>query len=125
MANQLMTGLWRFIVKVPPFLWEAQVHRGRKKFEAVHGALSDEDRLVHHHVVRRLATVGSPLTPQSVGAELNLPVERVIAILDDLERKMTFLYRNSDGNVVWAYPVTVEKTPHRVKFDTGEEVYAA
>ena len=38
---------------------------------------------------------------------------------------MTFLFRNSQGAVTWAYPVTVEPTPHRVAFSTGEEVYAA
>jgi len=38
---------------------------------------------------------------------------------------MTFLYRNVAGNVVWAYPVTVEQTPHRVIFNTGESIYAA
>jgi hypothetical protein len=49
----------------------------------------------------------------------------VNAILDDLEKHMTFLFRNQAGEVVWAYPVTVEKTPHRVTFDTGETIYAA
>ena len=38
---------------------------------------------------------------------------------------MTFLFRDNHGRVVWAYPVTVEKTPHHVRFDTGEELYAA
>ena len=49
----------------------------------------------------------------------------VNVLLDNLEKRKTFLYRNSDKNVVWAYPVTVEKTPHRVTFDSGEKLYAA
>ena len=27
--------------------------------------------------------------------------------------------------VAWAYPVTVDTTPHHVSFDTGEQLYAA
>lgn len=36
-----------------------------------------------------------------------------------------FLFRNSEGEVTWAYPVTVEKTPHSVTFGTGERIYTA
>jgi hypothetical protein len=46
-------------------------------------------------------------------------------MLQDLERRLTFLWRNSDGQVIWAYPVTVETTPHAVTFHTGEQLYAA
>jgi len=49
----------------------------------------------------------------------------VNTILEDLERHMTFLFRNDDGAVIWAYPVTVDRTPHHVKLSTGEQVYAA
>jgi hypothetical protein len=38
---------------------------------------------------------------------------------------MTFLFRNEQGSVTWAYPVTVDQTPHRVTFSSGEQVYAA
>jgi len=38
---------------------------------------------------------------------------------------MTFLFRNKEGEVVWAYPVTVDKTPHHLTFSTGEQLYAA
>ncbi len=42
-----------------------------------------------------------------------------------LEKHMTFVFRNEQGAVTWAYPVTVDRTPHRVAFSTGERVYAA
>jgi len=38
---------------------------------------------------------------------------------------MTYLYRNARGEVTWAYPVTVDHTPHRVTFSSGEQIYAA
>jgi hypothetical protein len=52
-------------------------------------------------------------------------VERVVTILEDLERHMTFLFRNEQGEVVWAYPVTAETTRHLVTLSTGERVCAA
>jgi hypothetical protein len=51
--------------------------------------------------------------------------EKVVHILNDLEKHMNFLFRNRQGEVTWAYPVTVEKTPHHLTFSTGEQIYAA
>ena len=85
---------------------------------------------VDHHRVRNfcvteLPRAGKPLTPEYIAQALGLPVERVVPMLDELERHMTFLFRNAEGAVTWAYPVTVDVTPHRVTFSTGEQVYAA
>ena len=125
MKNRLMSGVWRYILSVPPFLWEKQVLKSRKKIEAALGFMSEDHRKVHHCVVRELPRVGRPLSSEQIAERVDLPRERVTAILDDLERQMTFLFRNKDGEVVWAYPVTVEKTPHHLTFSTGERLYAA
>jgi hypothetical protein len=85
---------------------------------------SDHHR-VRNLVVRELPRVAAPLTPDWIASQVNLPIDRVIAILDDLEKHLTFLFRNAEGAVVWAYPVTVEKTPHHVTLSTGEHIYAA
>lgn len=125
MRNRLMLGLWRYIINVPPFLWEKQIASGKRKLEQEHGSLSEECRKIHHYVVRELPINGMPLSPNSIADSLGLSVDRVVAALDHLEKRMTFLYRNQDGDVLWAYPVTVDKTPHRITFDTGENLYAA
>jgi hypothetical protein len=52
-------------------------------------------------------------------------LEKVIPILDELERKITILCRNVEGSVTWAYPVSVDETPQRITFSTGEQIYAA
>jgi len=49
----------------------------------------------------------------------------VTAILDDLERNLFFLVRDARGDVSWAFPVTAEKTPHKLTFNTGERPHAA
>ena len=38
---------------------------------------------------------------------------------------MTFLFRNPLGEVTWAYPVTVDTTPHPITFSSGEKLYGA
>jgi hypothetical protein len=125
MKNKLMLGLWRYIINVPPFLWQKQIAQGKRKFEKEHGSLSEEKRLIHHFVVRELPGNGKPLSPELISDKLGFPADRVKDALDYLEKRMTFLYRNEDGDVVWAYPVTVDKTPHSITFDTGEKLYAA
>jgi hypothetical protein len=125
MSNQLMLGLWRYIINVPPFLWQKQIAAGKRKFEKEHGSLSEEYRLIHHFVVRELPRTGKPLSPELISEPLGFSTDFVKTALDYLEKRMTFLYRNEGGDVVWAYPVTVEKTPHKIAFNTGENLYAA
>lgn len=125
MKNKLMMGFWKFIIDVPPFLWEKQIGKGKKKFAAHLAFMSPEHRRAHHYIVRELPYAGKPLSPEAIAHALNIPVERTVSILDDLESHMTFIFRNKEGAVVWAYPVTVEQTPHHVTFHTGEELHAA
>ncbi len=87
--------------------------------------MTEEHRMIHHFVVKELPYIQEPLSPAIITKKLDLSLARVTAILDELEKHMTFLFRNSEGAVVWAYPVTVEATPHHVTFSTGEQVYAA
>jgi hypothetical protein len=65
------------------------------------------------------------VTPEYIAQQLNLPVGRVNLILEDLEKRRFFLFRNEAGEVAWAYPVTADSTPHQVSFSTGEQIYAA
>jgi hypothetical protein len=87
--------------------------------------MSEEHHMVRHFVVRELPGTGNPMQPEFISQSLKLPVVRVNAILDELERNLFFLVRNSQGAVTWAYPVTVEKTPHKLTFSTGERLYGA
>ena len=125
MSNKLMLGLWRYVLHVPPFIWQKQIDKGKKRFEKEHGKMPQDFRNVHHFVVRELPRAGKPLDEEFISGELGLSFERVRSALDYLERRMTYLYRNKAGEVIWAYPVTVEKTPHKIAFDTGERLYAA
>ncbi len=87
--------------------------------------MSSDHHRVRDFAVRELPRHGSPLSPELIARELELPATRVQAVLDELERRLTFLLRDAAGAVVWAYPVSAEETPHRVSFSTGERGFAA
>ncbi|MFA6414121.1 MAG: hypothetical protein WCW53_15680 [Syntrophales bacterium] len=125
MKNKLMVGMWRYMFNVPPSLLKKGRIKTKQKMEANLAFMTTDHRRVHHQAVRELPYTKQPLPPESLAKALNLPLERVNTILSDLESHMTFLFRNDAGEVIWAYPVTVEKTPHHVTFQTGETIYAA
>ena len=120
MNDQLLLGLWRCVLPVPPQVWKRAV-----KGDANLDFMGVDHHRVRNLVVRELPREGIPLTPEWIGHELDLSLPRVVEILDELERNMTFLFRNPEGAVTWAYPVTVDKTPHHVTFSTGEKIYSA
>jgi hypothetical protein len=125
MSDRLLRGFWRLMIPIPRMLWQRQVARSAKRMEAGLGFMSEEHHSVRNLVVRELPGVGEPLSPEFIAQKLNLPTDRVEVILDELEKHMTFLFRNAEGAVVWAYPVTVASTPHEVTFSTGEQLYSA
>lgn len=125
MSNNLMLGIGRWMLPLPPLFWHRHVSRGAQHLKASLGFMSPQHHLVRDFAVRELPRFGKPMPPELIGQSLNLPLAQVKTILDDLERHMTFLFRNEEGAVTWAYPVTVERTPHRINLSTGEQVYAA
>ncbi len=87
--------------------------------------MTPEHHKVRNFVVRELPRAGKALPPAVIASRLDLALEQVVHILEDLERHLFFLFRNPQGEVAWAYPVTVDPTPHRVTFSSGEKIYAA
>jgi hypothetical protein len=87
--------------------------------------MSEAHHLVRNFVVRELPRKSQPIPPDFISQRLGLPLPRVNTLLDELEKNLFFLFRNSQGAVSWAYPVTVEKTPHELVFSTGERLYGA
>jgi hypothetical protein len=87
--------------------------------------MSEEHHQVRYFIVRELPRTGKPIQPEFISQSLELPLMRVYTILDELEKNLLFLVKNSQGAVSWAYPVTVEKTPHQLVFSTGERLYGA
>jgi hypothetical protein len=125
MKNNLLLGIWRIWVGLPKPLWQREVARQARGAVGSLGFMSEDHHRVRDFAVRELPRVGQPLSPASIAQALDLPLARTIAILDELEKHMTFLYRGDGESVTWAYPVTVDRTPHRVAFSSSEQTYAA
>ncbi len=125
MRNSLLLGLWRLMVPLPETVWQGQVTKGAEGTVDSLAFMSTDHHRVRDFVVREIPRAGEPLSPETIARALELPLARVIDLLDELERNMTFLFRNERGAVTWAYPVTADQTPHRIAFSTGEQGYAA
>jgi len=123
-SDKILLGVGRRMVPVPGWLFGAMARRDAKRM-ARRRPLEPHHRRVQHFAVREIARRREPIAPEVISAELDLPLERVTGILDELERRMTFLYRAGGGSVVWAYPVTAETTPHQVRIDGGAAFSAA
>lgn len=124
-VDNILLGFSRFMIPIPRFIWKRQLPAKERHMAASLSFMSEQHHAVRNHVVKELPRSGKPLPPESIAQSTNLPVERVVAILDDLQKHMTFLFRNKEGAVTWAYPVTVDRTPHHVALSTGESAYAA
>jgi hypothetical protein len=110
---------------VPRLIWQRQIAKSGRAARAGLTFMTGDHHRVRDFVVRELPRFGTPLSPELIAESLALSQQQVKLILDDLEQHLTFLFRNKQGSVVWAYPVTVDPTPHRVTFSTGEQVNAA
>ena len=125
MNNSLLLGFSRYILPIPRIIWQRVVSNSTSDTQDRLDFMTKDHHRVREHVVLELPKVNAPISPQQIAESLDLPIERVNFLLDDLEKHMTFLYRNGEGAVTWAYPVTVDQTPHRVDFSSGEQIYAA
>jgi hypothetical protein len=113
------------MIPIPRGVWQRQVAGKARAARERLGFMSEDHHRVRDFVVREIPRVGEPLSPELIARELELPVERVRIILDELEKRLTFLFRNDAGAVVWAYPVTGDPTPHAAVLSTGERIHAA
>ncbi len=125
MKNKIFSGIWRFMLPLPEGALYRHMAEGEKEDAPALAFMTADHHRVRNFVVSELPKAETPLPPELISARLDLPVKGVVAILDDLEKHMTFLFRNPQGAVEWAYPVTVASTPHKVTFSSGEKLYAA
>ncbi len=125
MSETILAGRGCQITKIPREEWEQGLSKISQHSETELSFMSEEHHLVRNFAVRELPYVGKPMSPEFIAQKLNLPVAQVNLILDELEKHMTFLFRNEQGAVAWAYPMTVDRTPHHITCNTGEQLYAA
>lgn len=124
MTNRLLLGLGSHVIPIPAMMWKRVVRAGARRTAARLALMSEDHHRVRDFAVLELPRIGAPLAPERIAEALELSARRVRAVLDELERHLTFVARNERGEVTWAYPVTVDETPHRASFGTGEDAYS-
>ena len=125
MEDKILLGRGQQILEIPQTMWMQHLAQVPQHSQARLSFMTEAHHQVRYFVVRELVNRQKPVEPKFISDCLNIPLERVRVILEELERKLFFLVRNEQGAVAWAYPVTVETTPHRLNFSTGERLYGA
>jgi hypothetical protein len=124
MRDSLLLGLGRHMIPIPRLLWRRLPRTQARRLRAGLAFMSEDHHRVRDFCVLELPRAGAPLEPETIAQALGLPVPRVVSILEELEKHLTFVFRGDQRVVTWAYPVTVDETPHHASFSTGEEAYS-
>ena len=125
MKEYVLLSAGQLFTEIPRETWEQHVEQAPKDIAKTLNFMTDVHHLIRYFVVRELPRFGKPLSPEMISEKLDLPLSKTNEILDELEKNLFFLVRNEQGEVTWAFPVTVDNTPHHMTFSTGETLNAA
>jgi len=125
MKDKIYLGVGHYFIPIPSFIWRRLVAKTASDAERNLKFMSADHHEVRDFVVTQIPEVNEPISVATIAESLDMRVEDVKHIINELEKGMTFLYRSRPEGVTWAYPVTVDSTPHRVTFDSGEQTFAA
>jgi len=125
MDEKVLLGRGRQILEIPQATWKEHLTQTSDHSQNRLSFMTDAHHRVRYLVVKELAVQQKPIEPEFISTALDMPLAQVKDVLEELERRLFFLVRDEQGAVAWAYPVTVETTPHRLNFSTGERLYGA
>jgi hypothetical protein len=123
--RKMYMGACKFMIPIPQVISNKGLEKGVSGAREKAGVLSEEERKVHHFVVKKMAVVKEPISTELVSEELGIPVETVEETINKLEGLKTFLYRSDGKGINWAYPLSLADTGHRMTASTGESFNAA
>jgi len=121
----ILVGRGSEMIRVSDHEWKEHLSKAPERMKTRLGFMTEAHRRVRYFVVEELPRYGRPISPEFISRRLDISLGKVVRIIDDLERHLFFLVRNQSKEVAWAFPVTIDETPHRLEFSTGERLYAA
>ena len=125
MNPNVLTADGHTIASIPRGDWETELHGAPEAMKKRLAFMTPDHHRVRRFAVAELPRRGKAITAGEIASALSLPVERVSAIVAELERALFFVVRTRGSAVSWAFPVTVDETPHSLAFSTGERCFAA
>lgn len=125
MKEQVLSVTENQFSEIPRESWAQHVQQRASELPKLLDFMTEDHHLIRYFVVRELPRLAKPIPPEHIAEKCGLPFSETTAILDDLEKNLFFLVRNDKGEVLWAYPVSADKTPHQLTFSSGEKINAA
>ena len=126
MDDSILIGRGKQIHEVPAATWRSHLDAARSHAANRLSFMTVDHHSVRNFVVRELPrNEGNPLKAEDISQRLDLPLDRVVVLLAELQQRLFFLVLNDAGEVSWAFPVTTERTPHSLRFSSGEDIWAA
>lgn len=125
MSDTVLVGHGHDVIGMPAAIWKQHLNGSPEQHQSRFAFMTPDHQRVRYFVVEQLVRKGKPVSPSYIAQELRMSQDRASAILRELEEHLVFLVCDQTGFVTWAFPVTVDETPHHLIFSTGEQVYAA
>lgn len=125
MSETILVSRGGEFLRIPRAEWEAELAGAPAAMKKRLAFMTGDHHRVRRYVVREIPRRGAAIARDAIASDLALPPVRVTEILDDLERNLFFLVRRDENAVSWAFPVTADRTPHALAFESGERCYAA
>jgi hypothetical protein len=126
MKDRVLIGGGEKIYEIPAENWRKHLTEGREHMLVRSDFMTEDHQRVRNFAVRELPrNQGKALSAAEISRGLDLSLDRVVTILEELQKNLFFLVLNEVGEVSWAFPVTSDRTPHRLSFKSGEYVFAA
>jgi hypothetical protein len=125
MPENILIGHGEHITTIPQSEWEQELGEAPALIGKRLEFMTRDHHAVRNFVVRELPGYGKPISIDRISRAVRLPRERTVQVVEDLERNLFFLVRGKGPEVSWAFPVTVDQTPHHLVFGTGERLDAA
>ena len=126
MQDMILIGRQDKIISLPDDMWRQHLAMAQQHGSSRLSFMADDHRRIRNFVVSELPrNDGKPLTAEDISSRLMIPFDSVIEILAELQKRLFFLVLNDAGEVSWAFPVTSDRTPHRLRFSGGESIFAA
>jgi hypothetical protein len=126
MIDRIIIGRRENIYEMPAENWRKHLTVARQHIQMRLSFMTDDHHRVRNFAVRELPrTQGKALSAAEISRRLDISLDRVVAILEELQMNLFFLVLNELGEVSWAFPVTSDRTFHRLSFSSGESVFAA
>ncbi len=126
MKDSILISGGKKILEVSDESWRKHLSGARQHMEVRLRFMTGDHHRVRNFAVRELPrNQGKPLRVEEIALRLDLPLARVVEILEELQKNLFFLVLDDAGEVSWAFPVTSDRTPHRLSFSSGESIFAA